>query len=59
MGSQVVRGVSPDDDHLDRDDLAVRLPQFHRPVIPAPSLGNSAVVNSVSPMVTWTGTWPQ
>jgi hypothetical protein len=33
---QVVRGVSPDDDHLDHDDLAVRLPQFHRPVIPAP-----------------------
>ncbi len=29
----MVRGISFDD-HLDRDDLAVRLPQFHPLVIP-------------------------
>jgi hypothetical protein len=32
IGSGMVRGVSYDD-HLDRDDLVVRLPQFHPLVI--------------------------
>jgi hypothetical protein len=32
MDPQMVRGVSFDD-HLDRDDLVVRLPQFHPLVI--------------------------
>jgi hypothetical protein len=34
MGTRMVRGVSFDD-HLDRDDLVVRLPRFHPLVIPS------------------------
>ena len=55
------RGVETQND-LDDRALPDRLCLLHRNLDGhevAPVLGNSAVVNSVPPMVTWTGTWPQ